>query len=184
MFTPFSSCLYCFLTRILCNTYPCTSLGKLPPSFDFCQDFLCFCFSSVPILCVNLYYRGVNLLVFMLLGVFCIPGSVLWYLSYILENSEPSLLQILLLGASLVAQWLRIRLPVQGTRVWSLVREDPTCRGATKPVRHNYWACALEPVSHNYWAHMLQLLKPTHLEPVLCSKRGHCNEKPVHCNEE
>ena len=31
-------------------------------------------------------------------------------------------------------------------------REDLTCRGATKPVRHNYWACALEPVSHNYWS--------------------------------
>ena len=40
--------------------------------------------------------------------------------------------------ASLVAQWLRIRLPMQGTRVRALVREDPTCRGATKPVRHNY----------------------------------------------
>ena len=39
---------------------------------------------------------------------------------------------------SLVAQWLRIRLPMQGTRVRALVREDPTCRGATKPVRHNY----------------------------------------------
>ncbi|KAJ8793066.1 hypothetical protein J1605_003743 [Eschrichtius robustus] len=36
------------------------------------------------------------------------------------------------------------------TRVQALVREDPTCRGATKPVRHNYWACALEPMSHNY----------------------------------
>ena len=40
--------------------------------------------------------------------------------------------------ASLVAQWLRIRLPMQGARVTSLVREDPTCRRATKPVRHNY----------------------------------------------
>ena len=49
---------------------------------------------------------------------------------------------------SLVAQWLRIRL--QGTRVRSLVREDATCSGATKPVRHNYGACALEPASHNY----------------------------------
>ena len=42
------------------------------------------------------------------------------------------------LGASLVAQWLRIHMPMQGTRVRSLVREDPTCHGATKPVRHNY----------------------------------------------
>ena len=40
--------------------------------------------------------------------------------------------------ASLVAQWLRILLPTQGTRVRALVQEDPTCRGATKPVRHNY----------------------------------------------
>ncbi|KAJ8785459.1 hypothetical protein J1605_007056 [Eschrichtius robustus] len=39
---------------------------------------------------------------------------------------------------SLVAQWLRIRLPTQGTPVRALVREDPTCRGATKPVRHSY----------------------------------------------
>ena len=44
--------------------------------------------------------------------------------------------------ASLVAQWLRIHLPMQGTRVWALVWEDPTCRGATRPVSHNYWACA------------------------------------------
>ena len=53
--------------------------------------------------------------------------------------------------ASLVVQWLRIRLPMQRTRVQALGREDPTCRGAiNKPVCHNYWACALEPVSHNY----------------------------------
>ena len=45
-------------------------------------------------------------------------------------------------GASLVAQWLGICLPMQGTRVRALVWEDPTCRGATKPVRHNYWTCA------------------------------------------
>ena len=40
--------------------------------------------------------------------------------------------------ASLVTQWLRICLPLQGTRVQALVWEDPTCRGATKPVSHNY----------------------------------------------
>ena len=43
--------------------------------------------------------------------------------------------------ASLVAQWLRICLPMQGTRVRALVWEDPTCRGATGPGSHNYWAC-------------------------------------------
>ena len=41
-------------------------------------------------------------------------------------------------GVSLVAQWLRICLQMQGTRVRALVWEDPTCRGATKPVSHNY----------------------------------------------
>ena len=40
--------------------------------------------------------------------------------------------------ASLVAQWLRICLLMQGTRVQALVWEDPTCRGATRPVSHNY----------------------------------------------
>ena len=39
---------------------------------------------------------------------------------------------------SLVEQWLRIYLPMQGTWVQALVQEDPTCRGATKPVRHSY----------------------------------------------
>ena len=40
-------------------------------------------------------------------------------------------------GASLVAQWLRICLLMQGTRVRALVWEDPTCRGAAGPVSHN-----------------------------------------------
>ena len=40
--------------------------------------------------------------------------------------------------ASLVAQWLRVCLPMYGTRVRALVWEDPTCRGATRPVSHNY----------------------------------------------
>ena len=39
---------------------------------------------------------------------------------------------------------------MQGTRVQALVQEDLTCRGATKPV------------CHNYWAHVPQLLKPAH----------------------
>ena len=39
--------------------------------------------------------------------------------------------------ASLVAQWLRVCLQMQGTRVRALVWEDPTCHGATRPVSHN-----------------------------------------------
>ena len=72
-----------------------------------------------------------------------------------------------------MAQWLRIRLPMQGTRVRALVREDPTCRGATKPTSHNCWACALEPLSHNYWARVPQLLKP--VCPRACAPQ---QEKP------
>ena len=45
---------------------------------------------------------------------------------------------VLPVRTSLVAQWLRIRLPMQGTWVRALVQEDPTCCRATKPVRHNY----------------------------------------------
>ena len=54
----------------------------------------------------------------------------------------------LLYWTSLVVQWLRICLPMQGTWVQSLVQEDPPCQGATKPA-------------------MPQLRKSTHLEPVL-----------------
>ena len=57
---------------------------------------------------------------------------------------------------------------MKGTQVQALVREDPTCRGATKPV------------SNNYWAHVPQLLKPARLEPVLGHKRSHRSEKPAH----
>ena len=66
----------------------------------------------------------------------------------------------------------------------SPVREDPTCRGSSKPMCHNYWACTLEPARHNYWALVPQILKPTCLEPMLRNKRSHLNEKPVHCKEE
>ena len=59
---------------------------------------------------------------------------------------------------------------MQGTRVWALDREDPTCCRATKPMCHNYWACALEPTSHNYRPLMPQLLKTACLEPVLRNK--------------
>ena len=79
---------------------------------------------------------------------------------------------------------------MQGTGVQALVQEDPTCRKATNPVHQDYWACALEPASHNYWARMPQLLspqatttEPACLEPVLCNKRSHRNQKPAHHNE-
>ena len=39
---------------------------------------------------------------------------------------------------SLVAQSLRICLPMWGTWVQALFQEDPTYHGATKPMCHNY----------------------------------------------
>ena len=66
-------------------------------------------------------------------------------------------------------------MPMQETRVWSLVWEDPTCCGATKPVHHNYWACALEPGNCSYWAQVPQLLKPAC--PRACTLQ---QKKPPH----
>ena len=61
---------------------------------------------------------------------------------------------------------------MQETWVPSLVREDPTHCGATKPVNLSYWTRARE----------LRLLKPESLEPMLHHKRRHRSEKPVRCN--
>ena len=41
-------------------------------------------------------------------------------------------------GTSLVVHWIRTHLPVQGTWVPSLVWEDSTFCGASKPMDHNY----------------------------------------------
>ena len=38
------------------------------------------------------------------------------------------------LRTSLVVQWFKIHLPVQGTRVQSLVQKDSTCHRAAKPM--------------------------------------------------
>ena len=78
-------------------------------------------------------------------------------------------------GASLVAQWLRIHLLVQETWVQSPIGEGPTCRGVTKPVHHNLWACALELGSHSHWSLCA-------LKPMLCNKRSRHSEKPARGN--
>ena len=72
---------------------------------------------------------------------------------------------------------------IQGTRVWSLVQEDPTCHGATKPTCPSYWTCA-----HNYdylcatstKPAVLQILKPQRLEPILLNKRSPRSEECLH----
>ena len=58
-----------------------------------------------------------------------------------------------------MAQWIRICLPVQKTRVRSLIREDPTFFRGANPMYHSYRACALEPGNCNHWAGVLQRLK-------------------------
>ena len=69
---------------------------------------------------------------------------------------------------------------MQGTRVRALVREDPTCREATKPVRHNYWACAPEPVLHNKGSPAMRSLRIA----TKSSPRSPQLEKPAHSNED
>ena len=81
----------------------------------------------------------------------------------------PSLIQReegkMLIGTSLIAQWLGIHLPVQGTQVQCLVWKDPTCCGATQPMSHSFWA-------------------PVHLEPTSHDKRSHSNKEPKRHSEE
>ena len=60
-----------------------------------------------------------------------------------------------------MVQWLRTHLPVQGTPVWSLIWEDSTCHGATKPTA----------------------TESTCLESVLLLKRSHSNEMPAYHNQ-
>ena len=67
------------------------------------------------------------------------------------------------LGTSLVVQWLRICLPVQGTWVWSLVQ------GTKIPHASGH----LSPQASTREASVLQLLILHSLEPVL-HKRGSC----------
>ena len=76
-------------------------------------------------------------------------------------------------GASLVAQWLRIHLPMQGTWVRALVREDPTCQGTTKP-------CAPQLLSLCSRAPKPQLLSPCVTTTEARASRAHApqQEKP------
>ena len=77
---------------------------------------------------------------------------------------------------SLVIQWLRIRLPTQGTRVRSLVQEDSTCLWAPRPMCHNdcnHWSLsAQEPT---LWTRGATALRSPHSatgeQPLLATTR-------------
>ena len=51
------------------------------------------------------------------------------------------------LSIKTVLMRLPICLPMQGSGVWSLVQEDPTCHRATTPMHLNSWVCALGPLN-------------------------------------
>ena len=103
---------------------------------------------------------------------------------------EPGLNKNSITRTSLVVQWLRIHLPMQGTWVWALVWEDPTCCGATKPMRHNLSLrsrackpqllrpCATTPEAWAPRARALQQEKPPQWEP--CAPQGRV--APAHSN--
>ena len=69
--------------------------------------------------------------------------------------------------------WPSVHLPMQETRICSLVWEGLTCLGAIKP--------SAPPLpSLRSRARELQLLKPKRPRACAPQKRSHCNEKPVH----
>ena len=71
----------------------------------------------------------------------CISTSFLshgWKISHFVFVTSYFIDKETVAWTSVVAQWLRIHLPIQGTQVQALVQEDPTYCGATKPVYHNY----------------------------------------------
>ena len=76
----------------------------------------------------------------------------------------------------LVVQWIRIHLPIQETGVWSLVWEDSTCHGATKPVHHRFWARALDLQASTTDASSRRACALQQEKPL--------REKPSHCKEE
>ena len=65
---------------------------------------------------------------------------------------------------------------MQGTWVPSLVQEDPNAAEQLSP-----YATTTEPALYSRRA---TTTEPACLEPVLCNKRSHHNEKPAHRNEE
>ena len=78
----------------------------------------------------------------------------------------------------LVAQWIRTHLPMQMRCAFNRWSEKiPHALEQLSPC-----ATATEPV---LWSPLAtQLLKPKCLEPMLCNKKSHHNEKPAHCKKD
>ena len=84
-------------------------------------------------------------------------------------------------GTSLVVQW--VHLPMQETRVGSLVQEDSTCYRATKLASSNYWSLIprgresqlLSPCTETTEARVPQACAPHHEKPLqweACAQQG------------
>ena len=72
------------------------------------------------------------------------PACVIWKHSVCLWNESQ------ISWGLLVVRCLRTLLPIQETQVWARVWDEPTGRGAAKPVCHSYWSPhAPQPVLHN-----------------------------------
>ena len=63
---------------------------------------------------------------------------------------------------------------MQGTRVRSLLQEDPTCCEAANPVGHSYWASGSETMSPNSSAQQQK-------KPLQC-EAGTPQDVPARCN--
>ena len=85
-------------------------------------------------------------------------------------------------AASLVAQGWRIRPPMQETWVWSLVWKDLTHRGATKPVRLNYWACAPTAIREAFATRSLCTAARQEL-PLTATRESPCTAAKILHNE-
>ena len=109
--------------EIFCFKFPNFSDGCFVISWEYCNE--CLQSGYVDVYCILLAY------------LHCQFNALLSNLKQ--NNSHCTApYNLSTFGTSLVVQWLRIRLPTQGTQVRALVGEDPTCRGAAKPVHHNY----------------------------------------------
>ena len=79
-------------------------------------------------------------------------------------------------GTSLVVQWLRISCQCRGHRFEPWSRKIPH---AVEQLSHTPQLLSLRSR-----ARKPQLRKPVSLQPMLCNKRSHSNEKPAHHKEE
>ena len=115
------------------------------------------CFTSLP----TYFFKG-NLQM-------CFLGRHYWPSRYLMM-----LFKSIHVGTSLVVQWLRIHLPMQGIQVWSLVRELRSIMSWSNQAHAPQLLslCTLEPMCCNFGG----------LEPMLCSKRNHRNRKRTQRN--